>query len=308
MGRLATGPRSCPGGLVPRPTTKATELLCCVPNAPSWPQAPGSPGCPRCAEPTCRLPGNAGTHKGRGAKVQKPKALGARGPGGAEGRARAGCVRSGGRRCHITASAAALSPSLVPGMRRTPARLPGPVMPAAEAEPTRRSRPSAPPRLAPRSPRPEPHARPSVSPAAVWDAQAPARAPAPRCNARADTWLRLWGSGKDTLRRRSGSGNRDASHSLRCGFRPAPTRPRRPLADGERRAPIAAGLLRPARPAAARRRRSVAPRVPAARAPRGPGCLGPMQDSCVWRPPGVCLSLGRPLPPPLLMERRGPKG
>lgn len=193
MGRLATGPRSCPGGLVPRPTTKATELLRCVPNAPSWPQEPGSPGCPRCAEPTCRLPGNAGTHKGRGAKVQKPKALGARGPGGAEGRARAGCVRSGGRRCHITASAAAPSPSLVPGMRRTPARLPGPVMPAAEAEPTRRSRPSAPPRLAPRSPRPEPHARPSVSPAAVWDAQAPARAPAPRCNARADTWLRLWG-------------------------------------------------------------------------------------------------------------------
>lgn len=116
------------------------------------------------------------------------------------------------------------------------------------------------------------------------------------------------GSGKDTLRRRSGSGNRDASHSLRCGFRPAPTRPRRPLADGERRAPIAAGLLRPARPAAARRRRSVAPRVPAARAPRGPGCRGPMQDSCVWRPPGVCLSLGRPLPPPFADGKTRPEG
>lgn len=307
MGRLATGPRSCPGGLVPRPTTKATELLRCVPNAPSWPQAPGSPGCPRCAEPTCRLPGNAGTHEGRGAKVQRPRALGARGPGGAEGRARAGCVRSGGRRCHITASAAAPSPSLVPGMRRTPARLPGPVMPAAEAELTPRSRPSATPARSA-----EPQAGAARTPVRLARRRVGRPGPRPRPRAplqRPRGYLAATvGSGKDTLRRRSGSGNRDASHSLRCGFRPAPTRPRRPLADGERRAPIAAGLLRPARPAAARRRRSVAPRAPAARAPRGPGCLGPMQDSCVWRPPGVCLSLGRPLPTPLLMERRGPKG
>lgn len=290
------GPGAAPEGSSPalKPKPPCTELLRCPECTllASGTREPRMSSVRGAHMPPSRKRGDA-----RGARSQGAETSGAWGPRTrrAEGWPRAGCARSGGRRCHITASAAAPSPSLVPGMRRTPARLPGRLIPAAKAEPARRPRPSAPPRPAPRSPGPEPRARPSASPAAVWGAQAPARAPAPR---RPRGYLAApAGPTGSTLRRRSGSGDRDASHSLRCGFRPAPTRPRRPLADGKRRAPIAAGLLRPAHPAAARRRRSVAARVPAALAPPGPGSPWPVQGPCAGRPPGPCFSLGRPVPP-----------
>lgn len=199
------------------------------------------------------LPGNPGAHERLGAKTQTDTSGRLRPAGWPPLAARRGAQPAPptleGESATSTASQPPNSlpcPPLRAGMRRAPARgfcrrprrrsLKASRGPARPLSPL----PGTPAQNRPRAPRPPP--------GGARESQ-----PEPRArSARADTCLHLRGAGENTKRRLSWSGDRDASQSLRCCFRPAPGRPRHPLADGEGWSPIAVGPA--SRPAAARPR------------------------------------------------------
>lgn len=251
MGRLAAGPRSCPGALGPPPRSLHRRPPPCNKSHRSLSSSPHpqctlladlrNPGCPRRPQPPPQAPapqtppsrtrGGAREALGAAARGLRAGRTAGRPPRAASRGPRPAPPALAGSAATSTASLC-LPPPRPPGAadrdapRPCPPRLrAGPRDPPPATSPGRGGT-AHPPAEARRAPQPAPRSPSRSRPPRRPLSAAPRPRPSPRPSSRPAAPTRIPGSasetGGDTRRRLRDSGSDRASRSLRRGFRPAP--------------------------------------------------------------------------------------